>query len=276
MGGWPIVPSPPESARSPVPARTPRSRDREELRRSRLYTARQTVHTRQGTRRRRDNIVAAITFVLAVAVATLAQIGFFTVGPGKPVAAKPSASASPTPTPTASATAPPPSAAENRTWTGTLTLNSTKLGITLDGKKAPHAVANFVTLAKKGFYTGLTCHRLTTSATSKVLQCGDPKGDGTGGPGYEFGPVENAPKDDVYRSGVIAMARSASENSQGSQFFLVYGTSGFGPGNHYTVFGHVTSGLPALRSAITSKGVKGGGEDGAPAVATRITALTVK
>jgi peptidyl-prolyl cis-trans isomerase B (cyclophilin B) len=246
-----------------------------------VYTARQTVHTRQSTRRRRDNLVAAIVFVVVVVAATLAQIGFFTVGPGKPAAA-PKTSGSPTPsaspTPTATATAPSPSAAENRTWTGTLTLNSTRLGIALDGKKAPQAVANFVTLAKKGFYTGLTCHRLTTGDTH-VLQCGDPKGDGSGGPGYSFGPIENAPKNGVYPTGTIAMARQSDDaNSQGSQFFLVYGASTFpnDSAGGYTVFGTVTSGLPALRTAITSKGVADGGSDGAPKVATKITALTVK
>ena len=86
-----------------------------------------------------------------------------------------------------------------------------------------------------------------------MLQCGDPNGDGTGGPGYEFGPVENAPKNGIYRTGVIAMARASAENSQGSQFFIVYGTSNFGPGTGYTVFGEcepvsVWYDLPALLS----------------------------
>ena len=260
-----------------MPARTPRNREREALRRSRLYTARQAVHTRQVTRRRRDNIIAAIVFVIAVVAATAAQIGFFTAGPGKPVAApKPTASA--TPTPSATASAPPPSAAQNRAWTGAMTLNSTKLGITLDGKKAPQAVASFVTLAQKGFYTGLSCHRLTTGSTH-ILQCGDPKGDGSGGPGYSFGPIENAPKNGVYPAGTIAMARqSGNGSSQGSQFFVVTRTSTFpnDSAGGYTVFGHVTSGLPALRAAITSKGVAGGGSDGAPKVPTKITAITVK
>jgi peptidyl-prolyl cis-trans isomerase B (cyclophilin B) len=224
-------------------------------------------------------VIAAIVFVLVVTATAFAQVGFFTLGPGKPAAApKPTASATPTPSATATATAPPPSAAQSRTWTGSLTLNSTKLGITLDGKKAPQAVASFVTLAKKGFFTGLTCHRLTTGSTH-ILQCGDPKGDGSGGPGYSFGPIENAPKNGVYPAGTIAMARqSGNATSQGSQFFLVTATSTFpnDSAGGYTVFGQITSGLPGLRSAITSKGVAGGGSDGAPKVATKITALTVK
>jgi peptidyl-prolyl cis-trans isomerase B (cyclophilin B) len=75
------------------------------------------------------------------------------------------------------------------------------------------------------------------------------------------------------------MARQSNNaTSQGSQFFLVYGTSTFpnDSAGGYTVFGKVTSGLPALETAITSKGVKDGSGDGAPKVATRITSLTVK
>jgi peptidyl-prolyl cis-trans isomerase B (cyclophilin B) len=159
-----------------------------------------------------------------------------------------------------------------------MTLNSTRLDITLDGKQAPQAVANFVSLAQKGFYTGVSCHRLTTKLLY-VLQCGDPKGDGTGGPGYSFGPIENAPKDGVFPAGTIAMANSGTADSQGSQFFIVYRTTTLPTTPGYTVFGHVTSGLPALESAITSKGVAAASAnptDGPPKVATRITAVTVR
>ena len=261
-----------------MPARTARERaDREARRRSRLYAARRAVHDLRQRRRRRDDIAAIVAFVLVAALATAAQVGYVTVGPGAPHP-KPKTSATPTPTPTPSATVPPKALAQNRTWTGSLTLDSVKLGITLDGKRAPQAVANFVSLTDKGFYQGLTCHRLTTRPYY-VLQCGDPKGDGTGGPGYSFGPVENAPKNGVYPTGVIAMARGSSPDSQGSQFFIVYRTSEFGPGTGYTVFGKVTSGLPALDAAITSKGVAIGTgpspDDGRPKIATRITALSV-
>lgn len=265
-----------------MPARTARERaDREARRRSRLYAARKAVHDLQQRRRRRDDMLAIIVFVLVAALATAAQVGYFTVGPGAP---KPKTSASatpnptPTPTPTPSGTVPPKALSENRTWTGSLSLDSVKLGISLDGKHAPQAVANFVSLVRKGFYSGVTCHRLTTKPYY-VLQCGDPTGTGSGGPGYSFGPVENAPKNGVYPTGVIAMARGSSPDSQGSQFFIVYRTSDFGAGNDYTVFGKVTSGLPALKSAITDKGVATGTglspDDGRPKVATKITAVSV-
>jgi peptidyl-prolyl cis-trans isomerase B (cyclophilin B) len=258
-------------------ARTARDRaDREARRRARLYTARRVVHEQRVRRRRRDDVIAPIVFLVVIALATTTQVLWFTAGPGKPVA-KPKATTSATATPTPTATVPPKALSQNRTWTGSMTLNSVKLGITLDGKRAPQAVANFVSLTQKGFYTGLTCHRLTT-AQLYVLQCGDPKGDGTGGPGYSFGPIENAPKDGVYPTADLAMANSGSATSQGSQFFLVYRTSTLGVTPGYTVFGHVTSGLPALQSAVISKGVASSSADrtdGPPAVATRITALSV-
>jgi peptidyl-prolyl cis-trans isomerase B (cyclophilin B) len=238
------------------------------------------VHEQRVRRRRRDDLLAPIVFLVVIALATTVQVLWFTAGPGKPVAkpkASTSATATPTPTPTATATVPPKALSQNRTWTGSMTINAVKLGITLDGKKAPQAVANFVGLVQKGFYTGLSCHRLTTSGLY-VLQCGDPNGDGSGGPGYRFGPIENAPKGGTYPVGDLAMANSGTATSQGSQFFLVYRSSDLGTTPGYTVFGHVTSGLPALNSAVISKGVGTGGvtpSDGPPKVATRITAVSV-
>ena len=259
-------------------ARSARERaEREARRRNRLYTARRTVHEQQVRRRRRDDVIAPIVLLVVVALAITAQVLYFTSGPGKP-APKPTASASSTasPSPTPTRTVPPKALSENRTWTGSMTLNSTKLGISLDGKAAPQAVANFVSLTQEGFYTGSACPRLTVKDLY-VLQCGDPNGDGTGGPGYTFGPIENAPKDGVYPAGTIAMANTGQPNSQGSQFFVVYKDTTL-PGG-YTVFGHVTSGLDALKTAITDKGVVASAQatgDGAPAVKTTITALTVR
>jgi peptidyl-prolyl cis-trans isomerase B (cyclophilin B) len=257
-----------------VATRSPRERaEREARKRARSYSIRREVHLERGRRRRRDDVTAAIVFLAVIVLATAAQVGFFTAGPG---AAKPtrSASASASPTPSAARTVAPKSLSENRTWTGTMAVNTTKLSISLTGKKAPQAVANFVDLAGTGFYSGLTCHRLTTSGIY-VLQCGDPAGDGTGGPGYTFGPLENVPKDGVYPAGTIAMARGAAEDSQGSQFFIVYKDSKL-PAPGYTVFGKVTKGLSALKSSITSKGTANGSGDGAPKVATTLGTIAVK
>ncbi|WP_325048821.1 peptidylprolyl isomerase [Amnibacterium setariae] len=263
--------------------RSARDREaREARRRARSYSVRQEVHAERGRRRRRDDVIAAIVFVVVVGVAAAAQVGYFTTGPGAAAPSR-SASASASPTPEPTRTLPRKAAAEDRTWTGTMTLNATKLTISLDGKKAPQAVANFVGLTDSGFYAGLTCHRLTTKGLY-VLQCGDPDGDGTGGPGYTFGPLENAPKATVtkgsteygvYPAGTIAMARGTATDSQGSQFFIVYGDSEL-PAPGYTVFGKVTGGLSGLKTAITSKGVSGGGTDGAPKVPVSLGAIEVR
>ncbi|MDO9397563.1 MAG: peptidylprolyl isomerase, partial [Herbiconiux sp.] len=207
---------------------------REARTRLRDYQARQQAFTERNRRRVRDNVIAAVVVVVLIAGVTAAQLFYFGDGPGAPVAS-PSATPAATPDPAATDAAPddaasgqntgdvPPSTiAEGRDWTGTLTLNDIPLGITLDGAAAPQAVSAFIDQAQTGFLNGTPCHRLTTSGLF-VLQCGDPTGTGTGGPGYSYGPVENAPADDVYPAGTIAMARQGGNGySMGSQFFIVY------------------------------------------------------
>jgi peptidyl-prolyl cis-trans isomerase B (cyclophilin B) len=243
--------------------------------RRRVYNARVTVHERAHKRRVRDNIIASVGVVVIVVLAVTAQLTFFSSKSTS--STKPSASA--TPTPTASSGVPSSALAENRTWTGTMTINGIPLNFELDGKDAPQAVSSTISLINKGFYNGNVCHRLTTGATFKVLQCGDPNGDGTGGPGYSYGPIENAPADNVYPSGTIAMARqSDNASSQGSQFFIVYGdtTIPSDTAGGYTVIGKITSDLGELKSKITDAGVAGGGADGKPAVTPKIDSITIK
>jgi len=258
---------------------------REARGRVRAYQARKAVNEHQAKRRVRDNIVAGSVLVVVFAVLVAAQLFYFGGGPGTP---EPSASGTPTPVPTTSATptpganagdVPPSDLAEGRAWTGTLTLNDIPLGIQLDGALAPQAVSSTVSLVKSGFYDGLSCHRLTTGEGFSVLQCGDPEGNGTGGPGYYYGPVENAPADNVYPAGTIAMARSSDPYSMGSQFFIVYGDTKIPAGEDgsgYTVIGTVTSGLDQLVSEVAAAGVADGSSDGAPAVATTITSVSVQ
>jgi len=166
---------------------------------------------------------------------------------------------------------PDPSVAEGRAWTGTISTDVGSIGIELDGAAAPQAVASFVSLARQGFFDGTSCHRLVTEGI-KVLQCGDPTGTGNGGPGYTFGPVENAPADDVYPASTIAMARVPGDAaSMGSQFFLVYEDSTI-PADQaggYTVLGRMTSGLDVV-TAVADAGVQGGGPDGRPATGVTI------
>ena len=114
----------------------------------------------------------------------------------------------------------------------------TKLGsftFKLFAKDAPNTVANFKALAGKGFYNGLTFHRVIPGF---VAQGGDPKGDGTGGPGYHIKAEFNAHK---HITGAVAMARSSDPDSAGSQFYICYGAHPHLDG-HYTVFGQITGG----------------------------------
>ena len=101
---------------------------------------------------------------------------------------------------------------------------------------APKTVENFVTLTKKGFYNGLAFHRVVPDF---VVQGGDPKGNGTGGPGYTIPAEFNKQK---HIRGSVAMARSQHPDSAGSQFYITYGPQPHLDDN-YTVFGKVSSGM---------------------------------
>jgi peptidylprolyl isomerase/peptidyl-prolyl cis-trans isomerase B (cyclophilin B) len=101
---------------------------------------------------------------------------------------------------------------------------------------APKTVENFVTLARKGYYDGLSFHRVVPGF---VVQGGDPKGNGTGGPGYTVKAEFNQRK---HVRGTLAMARSQDPDSAGSQFYITYGAQPHLDGS-YTVFGQVTSGM---------------------------------
>src|SRR5699024_9239460 len=143
-----------------------------------------------------------------------------------------------------------------QTSQGEVTLN-------LDAEAAPQAVASFEFLAEEGFFDGTSCHRLLPNA---LLQCGDPTGTGTGGPGYSFGPIENAPADQGYPAGTVAMARVGGQgDSMGSQFFLVFEDTPLpdDSAGGYTVMGTITSGLDELRR-IGAAGTVDGSADGRP------------
>jgi peptidyl-prolyl cis-trans isomerase B (cyclophilin B) len=121
--------------------------------------------------------------------------------------------------------------------TGVITLdNGNEIRLEFYPADAPKTVENFVTLAKKGFYTNLTFHRVVRDF---VVQGGCPKGDGTGGPGYTVPAEFNKQK---HVRGTLAMARSQDPNSAGSQFYICYGPTPHLDGS-YTVFGKVTSGM---------------------------------
>ncbi|GAA1998711.1 peptidyl-prolyl cis-trans isomerase B (cyclophilin B) [Nakamurella flavida] len=153
--------------------------------------------------------------------------------------------------------------------TAELTLPGGALTISLDRAETPCTVGSFTFLAKAGYFDGTTCHRLTSSASLKVLQCGDPTGTGRGGPGYSF--ADETSPDMTYPAGTVAMA-NAGPDTNGSQFFLVYGDSTLPP--NYTVFGQITGGEAAL-DAIAQAGANGGGPDGLPAADATISSVTI-
>lgn len=156
--------------------------------------------------------------------------------------------------------------------------NQGPFGVQLDNAKAPCTVNSFASLAQKGFYNDTHCHRLTTGPALSVLQCGDPKGDGTGGPGYQFAdeyPSNQYLPDDparsqpiVYPRGTLAMANSGP-GTNGSQFFIVYKDSRLPP--NYTVFGKVDEKDMGVIDKIANAGTVDGSPDGKPKTDVVIT-----
>jgi peptidyl-prolyl cis-trans isomerase B (cyclophilin B) len=155
------------------------------------------------------------------------------------------------------------------------------IGLQLDNGKAPCTVNSFASLAGQNYFNDTPCHRLTTGGLS-VLQCGDPTGQGTGGPGYQFAneyPTNQYQPDNpalqqpvLYPRGTLAMA-NAGPNTNGSQFFLVYQDSQLPPG--YTVFGKIDDTGLATLDKIAAAGVAGGGPDGKPALDVQLKSVAL-
>ena len=272
---------------------SPSSREREReyaRRRYEKWAAKQAQRELERRRTRRNAVVAGATVVAVLAI--VLGVVAFTGRSGKttPAAApstSPSASASassganPCPAPSVRPPAkqatfkdvPPKSLAQGKAWKLTLVTTCGTITMRLDGAKAPQATASAIFLARQKYWAGTPCHRVTTEGIF-VLQCGDPTGSGSGGPGYSFGPVENPPKSGVYPAGTLAMARANSPDSNGSQFFIVYKqTSLPTDGGGYTVFGKVTSGLDVVQK-VAAGGAQPAG-DGKPVRPISIVSATV-
>jgi peptidyl-prolyl cis-trans isomerase B (cyclophilin B) len=127
-----------------------------------------------------------------------------------------------------------------------------KIVVLLDGTTAPVTVANFLKLVGAGFYDGLTFHRIIKDF---MIQGGDPKGDGTGGSAETiFGEFSsNGHKNDIsHIRGVISMARSRSNNSASSQFFICNADASESLDGNYAAFGYVVEGMSVV-DKITEK-----------------------
>ncbi|HEV2235378.1 MAG TPA: peptidylprolyl isomerase, partial [Ktedonobacterales bacterium] len=143
-----------------------------------------------------------------------------------------------------------------KVYTATIKTAKGNIVIALDVKDSPIAVNNFVYLAQQGFYNGLTFHRVepaaqptpadgTTSALH-LIQGGDPKANGQGGPGYQF--QDEAVKGD-YKAGCVAMANSGT-NTNGSQFFICTGDDSTQLAKSFSLFGQVISGLDVAQKIV--------------------------
>jgi cyclophilin family peptidyl-prolyl cis-trans isomerase len=151
----------------------------------------------------------------------------------------------------------------NPTATIRTTLGDMRIELFRD--RAPKTVENFVTLTRKGFYTGLTFHRVIPGF---MIQGGCPKGDGTGGPGYEI-PDEFHPTLRHDSPGVLSMA-NAGPNTGGSQFFITLAPTTW-LDNKHAVFGKVRSGQEIVEKIA---GVPRDGSD-RPKTPVRIVEVTL-
>lgn len=184
--------------------------------------------------------------------------------------------------------APPATPSVHGTVTASIATSIGTIGLSLDAGQAPCTVNSFVSLATQGYFDKTSCHRLTTEGI-KVLQCGDPSGTGSGGPGYSFADElasANALKTDesltqqagqtikTYPAGTIAMA-NAGPDTNGSQFFLVYADSPLPPA--YTVFGSIDqAGVAAIAQAARAGTDNSHGQgDGHPKTPVDITSVTI-
>ncbi len=255
---------------------------------ARLRAERQAARrAAEAARRRRRNAVIASTVAVLAVVGVVAALVARNGGRDQTAA---SSAASPSASPSTSASmaesgapgtctykpagepsrkvAPPPAEPVEGPVRATMTTDRGVVAFDLLTAEAPCAASSFVSLARQDFYDDTPCHRLTTSSIF-VLQCGDPTGQGTGGPGYQY--AEENLEGATYPRGTVAMAKSAAPGSTGSQFFLVYKDTQLPP--QYTPVGKITQGLEVL-DEVAKGGIEGGGGDGAPKTPVTIEDFT--
>ncbi|MFF3290180.1 peptidylprolyl isomerase [Streptomyces sp. NPDC003023] len=249
---------------------------RRQLAREKFERQQQRREQARRKARVRNSVIAAAVAVVLCAGGAVYAIGL--TGDKKDDAA--SADASPSASPSESSTPEPAMAIDRKAkYSFSLETNEGDIKIAMDAAKTPHTVNSFKALADKGYFKDTKCHRLTTQGIF-VLQCGDPKGDGTGGPGYTI-PDENLdglgkPGADgtvTFPAGTVAMANTSQPNTGGSQFFLVYKDSKLPP--TYTPFGTMDDKTLKAVQDVAKAGVEGGGQDGPPKKPVTVAKATV-
>ena len=154
---------------------------------------------------------------------------------------------------------------EGATYTADVETDVGSFTIALDQKKAPKTVNSFVFLSRYGAYQDVPFHRVIPGF---VVQGGDvAKGDGSGGPGYEF--ADELPEQGQYKIGSVAMANSGP-NTNGSQFFVITGDQGVALPPSYSLFGEVTSGMDVVKKIEAD-----GDASGTPKVVHKIVKVTI-
>ena len=262
------------------------------------YARQQARRAQHVHRWRLISVIAAAS----CAVLLLGGAAYLTFGTGgsKPAAAatpnptaSPTAAPTPTPTPTPSLAVEPAShctytpsgtaarkvgvppvkpAFKGAKYQATIKTNRGTIVLDLLNHQATCTVNSFIYLAAKHYFNNSPCHRLTTAGIY-VLQCGDPTGTGSGGPGYKFAN-ENL-TGAKYTQGTVAMA-NAGPGTNGSQFFLVYRNSLTLPAS-YTPFGEIVSGLGIIQN-VANAGTdnSNGNGDGHPKEKVVIESVTIK
>lgn len=260
---------------------------------------RQRARRMQRARRARQ---VSVLVVICLVVAGLGVGGFFlfsqpatnraaaaSATASAPASAAPSASSSasaapvaepakscsytPSGTPARKVGTPPATPDWRASYQATIRTNRGDVVIDLLNSKATCTVNSFVYLASKDYFSNTPCHRLTTVSPLYVLQCGDPTGTGSGGPGYVFGSENLAGA--KYSAGTVAMANTGQPDSNGSQFFIVYKNSQLSPS--YTPFGTVVKGLGIIQNVAKAGSDNANGHgDGHPKEKVVIESVTIK
>jgi peptidyl-prolyl cis-trans isomerase B (cyclophilin B) len=261
--------------------------------------------TRRAERARRRRIVGVIVTVVAVVAAVGIVYWLANLGDGdNPAAATPTTSDTAPPAgkttegpckytetpaePAAKDTGgmPPDPAQTPNTGTVKVDLKTDQgdIPLVLDRAKAPCTVQGMEFLTKAKYFDATKCHRLTTIDGLKVLQCGDPTGAGSGGPGFTIKdekptdlkagqPGQDGSPTVIYPRGTLAMANTGAPNSGGSQFFMVFGDSTLAA--NYAVFGTIDAAGLTVIDKVAAAGVDGGAQDGAPKTPVNIQTATV-
>ena len=154
-----------------------------------------------------------------------------------------------------------------KTYVATMETSEGSMTFDLLPSRAPRTVNSFVFLARQKYFDGLKFHRVVKDF---VFQGGDPKGDGSGGPGYDF--VDELPKAGEYTVGSLVMA-NAGPNTNGSQFFIVTGPQGVGLPPQYAYFGQLQKGKG--EDVVKKIDALAGPQDGPPTKEVLITRVTI-